>query len=272
MLNKETNVLKNKLCWKCKRKLTFREFRKRNRNLTENRAIELWSNKSIEFFCCNCYDTFVLHEEPYSSERIMGRNQDIKKVVFLGLGNSGKSAIVNMLETQNLQSSLNLCPTKGLNISELSFTSHGFVIWDFGGAEIYLKKWLERPIGFGYLSEFFYCIDITDKPSFNKALDYFLKIYPVLKKIDSDSGLSFEQNFKITFLFHKLDPDMKNTPEIKENLEELTKRINKFNLIYESTIIHTSLYNFNYEDYSSFSTNNNNDLNIFDLIEALLQS
>lgn len=272
MLNKEIKSLKNKFCWKCKRKLNFKEFRERNGNLSKNRAATLWSSKFVEFFCCNCYDTYVSNEDPYSSENIASRRQDIKKVVFLGLGNSGKSAIVAMLENQCLQSSLNLCPTKGIDISELPFASQRFVIWDFGGAETYLKKWLERPIGFGYLSELFYCIDITDKPYFNKAFDYFFKIYPVLQKIDSDSGLPFEQDFKITFLFHKLDPFVKASPIIKENLKNLTRRVNDFNLIYDFTILHTSLYNFKYEEYSALSTSNNEteDLNMLGIIRSLL--
>jgi len=273
VLDKEIKSLKNKFCWKCKRKLNFREFRKRNNNLSKKRAAELWSSKYIEFFCCNCYDIFVLHEAPYSSENVATRRQDIKKIVFLGLGNSGKSAIVKMLKTQCLQSSLNLCPTKGIDISELTFASQRFVIWDFGGAETYLKKWLERPIGFGYLSELFYCIDITDKTNFNKAFDYFFKIYPVLQKIDSDSGLPFEQNFKIIFLFHKLDPFMKTSPAIKERLKSVKKRVKAFDLIYDSTILHTSLYNFKYEDYSALRSDINDpeDLNMFNIIKSLLQ-
>lgn len=47
--------LKERFCWNCGIKLDFQDFCSSNQDLKKSRAIELWSNENIEFYCCSCY-------------------------------------------------------------------------------------------------------------------------------------------------------------------------------------------------------------------------
>lgn len=245
VLRKQSEIYNNRFCWKCKRKLYFQEFWNRNCELNKNRAVKLWESKYIEFLCCYCYEKVVLKNNSSFTNNLSINRNNLKKVVFLGLGNSGKTAILKMIAFQDLEDSLNLCPTKGLDISELEIHDNHFILWDFGGAENYLKKWIERPYGFGYISELFYCIDIQDKNCLEKSFHYFYELYPLLQKVDAE--FPFDGDFKINFLFHKSDPSIRNSLMITKNINSLKHKIKELELGYDFEIYCTSLCNFDKE-------------------------
>ncbi len=47
--------LKDRVCWNCGAKLPFQDYFLTNPQLTKSRALKLWENDNIEFYCCSCY-------------------------------------------------------------------------------------------------------------------------------------------------------------------------------------------------------------------------
>ncbi|GAG16652.1 unnamed protein product, partial [marine sediment metagenome] len=57
-----------------------------------------------------------------------------KKIVIMGLDNSGKSSIVLCLKgVKNLTSFSAIKPTRGFEINKFKILDSDFNIWDFGG-------------------------------------------------------------------------------------------------------------------------------------------
>ena len=144
-----------------------------------------------------------------------------KKVVLMGLDDSGKSSIVLSLEgVKNLPAFTHINPTKNFQISKFNLMDTDFRIWDFGGQEQYRKDHL---LTFGEnlkeTDKFIFVLDIQDVARYDLALDYLRKV----------SQLLIEHDIKVEFsiFLHKYDPDLHITnPEITEDkIEEIIKKI-----------------------------------------------
>ena len=68
-----------------------------------------------------------------------------KKILILGLANSGKTSIaLSMKNVTDLISFTSLQPTRGIEISEFEKENIEFLIWDFGGQEKYREQYKEN--------------------------------------------------------------------------------------------------------------------------------
>ena len=88
-----------------------------------------------------------------------------KKIVLMGLDNSGKTSIVLCLKgVKNLSSFSTIKPTRGFEINKFNSLGSEFRIWDFGGQEIfredYLKNFKNHIKG---ANKLIYVIDIQDR-------------------------------------------------------------------------------------------------------------
>ena len=136
-----------------------------------------------------------------------------KKVVLMGLDDSGKSSIVLSLEgVKNLQAFSNMNPTRNFEISNFSLMDTAFGIWDFGGQEQYrTDHLLTFKENLKETDKFIFVIDIQDVARYDLALDYLRKV----------SQLIIEHDIKVEFsiFLHKYDPDLGITnPEITEDI------------------------------------------------------
>jgi len=144
-----------------------------------------------------------------------------KKVVLMGLDDSGKSSIVFSLEgVKNLQAFTNINPTRDFQIRKFSLMDTDFGIWDFGGQEQYrTDHLLNFKDNIKETDKFIFVIDIQDVARYDLALDYLRKV----------SQLLIEHDIKVEFsvFLHKYDPDLHITnPEITEDkIEEIIKKI-----------------------------------------------
>ena len=142
----------------------------------------------------------------------MSLKKSTKKILIMGLDDSGKTSIVlNLKGKTNLLSFYKLKPTRGLNIENFQAISSEFSIWDFGGQEQYRKDYLNdfdtHLLG---TSKLIFVIDIQNKDRYDLALDYFQKIMNLLTD-NTDVDLSI--------FLHKFDPDLReNHPEITKNV------------------------------------------------------
>ena len=144
-----------------------------------------------------------------------------KKIVIMGLDNSGKSSIVLCLKgVKNLTSFSAIKPTRGFEINKFKTLGSDFNIWDFGGQEKfredYIKNFNNHIKG---ANKFIYVLDIQDNKRYDLSLEYLAKIIALLqeKKLNPDFSL----------FLHKFDPDIEViNKEINEELiETLIKQI-----------------------------------------------
>ena len=104
--------------------------------------------------------------------------KEIKKMLLLGLDNSGKSSILLVLtRKKNLLNFLSLAPTPMTNTLNYEDKDKIFNLWDFGGQETYRKSYLTNLDRYlNKIDKLFYVIDVQDKKRYDIALDYLEKI------------------------------------------------------------------------------------------------
>ncbi|MHA1703757.1 MAG: ADP-ribosylation factor-like protein [Promethearchaeota archaeon] len=134
----------------------------------------------------------------------------IKKILIMGLDNSGKTSIVMcLMGVKNLSSFSSLNPTRGVKINKFQALGSEYNIWDFGGQEQFREGYLKDfQSHIKETKKFIYVLDIQDQERFDISLEYLDKIVALLRKI--------ELTIDFSIFLHKHDPDL----EFKDSLEE----------------------------------------------------
>jgi len=157
--------------------------------------------------------------------------KEVKKILLLGLDNSGKSSILLILTRKsNLLNFLQLPPTHKINRLNYEDNETLFYLWDFGGQEKYREEYLKNlDSHLSGIDKLFYVIDVQDKERFDIALDYLDKICRVLEKI--------EEQFEFNIFLHKYDP---NILDIDPSINEVLSKdlIPKIRNLIPSTLTH----------------------------------
>jgi len=166
-----------------------------------------------------------------------------QKIGIFGLDNAGKTTIVEVIEDQkDLGFLANLQPTIRVQIRKFLSMAPDWVIWDFGGQEIYRQEYLKMPERYFHaLSLMIFVIDIQNSTRYDVALQYFSEC---MKCANLNSP-----NYQILVLLHKADPDIITTPSMQQNLKYLKGQISQLLLkhqrtanIYCSTIFNANLH------------------------------
>lgn len=154
------------------------------------------------------------------------QDREYKKIMIMGLDNSGKSSILlSLREGTNLLSYLSLKPTRGVNIDTFKGPPSDMIIWEFGGQDQYRQEYLDNfDRYFDEVDNIIYVIDIQDVDRYELSVEYFKNIIKLLT----------ENNVKvdITIYFHKYDPlitkqekfkdiDKVTTPALIKNLTKI---------------------------------------------------
>ncbi|MFX0069482.1 MAG: ADP-ribosylation factor-like protein [Candidatus Hermodarchaeota archaeon] len=135
-----------------------------------------------------------------------------KKIIIMGLDNSGKTSIMlSLKDDTNLLSYFSIRPTKGINIEEFKYDATSMVIWEFGGQKQYREEYLKDENYRNYFNEvegIIYVIDIQDLERYDIAFEYFEKLIDFLKKND----------FKVDLwiYLHKCDPNLAKQEKYKD--------------------------------------------------------
>jgi small GTP-binding protein len=144
-----------------------------------------------------------------------------KKIVIMGLDNSGKTSIVMCLKgVKNLSSFAAIGPTRGIEYNKFRTLGSDFNIWDFGGQsqfrEGYFNDFNEHIKG---TTKFIYVIDIQDNERYDISLDYLTKIIKILEKR--------KNRFDFSLFLHKYDTDLEINKKKNhiEAIQKLTEQI-----------------------------------------------
>ena len=172
----------------------------------------------------------------------MNEKTNHRKILLVGLDNSGKTSIAQSLHgITNLPSFQNMKPTQGLDIRNINALNSEFAIFDLGGQESFRSEHLENFDQYiSGTNKLIYVFDIQDNERYDLSIDYFEKILNLVeKKADKN-------NLEISIFLHKFDPDLKDirvdlTEEIINNFKEKIKeRMDKSEIFYQ--IFMTSIY------------------------------
>ncbi|NVM19007.1 MAG: 50S ribosome-binding GTPase [Candidatus Lokiarchaeota archaeon] len=166
-------------------------------------------------------------------------SKNTKKIIIMGLDNSGKTSIVMCLKgVKNLSSFSAINPTRGFEINKFHTLGSEFNIWDFGGQaqfrEDYFKNFKNHIKG---ASKLIYVIDIQDRERYDISLEYLARIIALLKKTAI--------NLEFSLFLHKFDLDVEimNIYIKDEVIQSLTQQIKDiFPLDFPYQIFKTSIY------------------------------
>jgi len=172
----------------------------------------------------------------------MNKKANHRKILLVGLDNSGKTSIAQSLQgITNLPSFQNLKPTQGADIRNINALNSEFTIFDLGGQESFRREYLENFDQYiSGTNKLIYVFDIQDNERYDLSLDYFEKILDLVeKKVENN-------NLEISIFLHKFDPDLKDTRVdltdeiINDFKEKIKKRMEKSEFFYQ--IFMTSIY------------------------------
>jgi len=165
--------------------------------------------------------------------------QNIKKLILVGLDNAGKTSILLSLRgIKNLREFATVTPTRGKDTVKFNAFDSGYTIIDLGGQEAYrnnhLENFKEYLIG---TNKIIYVIDIQDKKRYEMTLKFLKSVITLLQ--EDQASINF------SIFLHKFDPDLDLTSnEINEiSINDLITKIKAAfppNFIY--TLHKTSIY------------------------------
>jgi len=129
-------------------------------------------------------------------------SNNLKKVLLMGLDNSGKTSIVLCLRgVKDLSSFSSLNPTRGVKINKFQALGSEYSIWDFGGQEQFRSGYLnDFQTQIKGTKKFIYVLDIQDRERYDISLEYLSKILVLLRK--------HKITIDFSIFLHKFDPDL----------------------------------------------------------------
>ncbi len=161
------------------------------------------------------------------------RTNESYKVVVAGLDKAGKTSILNILNRKyNLMDDIK--PTVGISRSTISILGVPIVSFDLGGQERYRNDYIKDEHLFEFSDSLFFVIDAMDASRHELALQYYKDILSIVN--------SFKDKPKIAICIHKVDPNVRNIPEVTSAIEEIKKLFQSISEGHEVSIFVTSIY------------------------------
>jgi len=162
-----------------------------------------------------------------------------KKILIMGLDNSGKTSIVLSLKgVKNLSSFSSLNPTRGFKINKFQALDSEYSIWDFGGQEQFREGYLNDFQNHAKkIDKFIYVLDIQDQERYHISLEFLGRILDRLRK--------HKAIIEFSIFLHKYDPDLdlKDSKFDESVISDLIRNIKKlipYNFAHQ--IYKTSIY------------------------------
>lgn len=160
------------------------------------------------------------------------------KTLIVGLDNAGKTAILNIIQNKlNLNLLNKLTPTIGVNREIVEKYGMKHIILDLGGQEKYRTQYIQKAGDYFLEVEFLiFVIDVQDPKRFGEAYNYFEQILKILEAI--------KEKPEILIMIHKVDPDIKDDPEILKSIDRLYNEYDALlkNKDFEYNIINYSIF------------------------------
>jgi len=171
----------------------------------------------------------------------MDEKANVRKILLVGLDNSGKTSIAQSLQgITNLPSFQNMKPTQGLDIRNINALNSEFTIWDLGGQESFRNDYLgdfnRYLLG---TNKLIYVFDIQDMDRYDLSIEYFNNVFDLVE------ARVVKKNLEISIFLHKFDPNLKEMrvdltdqiiDEFKSRIKKRMENSEFFFQIFETTI------------------------------------
>ncbi|MFX1393338.1 MAG: ADP-ribosylation factor-like protein [Promethearchaeota archaeon] len=152
-------------------------------------------------------------------EYLQEKKQEIKKIIFVGLENAGKTSIILTLKRE-FSKIADIEPTHGAKRRTFTLLGREINEWDLGGQKHYLISYLKNPNKFfDNTDSAIYVIDIQDTLRITESIKYLGDVVREFKNLKIVPSISV--------FFHKVDPVLikESQVEISKHTSELTKQI-----------------------------------------------
>ncbi|MHA1986749.1 MAG: ADP-ribosylation factor-like protein [Promethearchaeota archaeon] len=160
-----------------------------------------------------------------------------KKILMIGLDNSGKTSISKSLKgIKNLSAFNSIVPTRKYDTENFEILNSKYVIWDLSGQDAYRGEYLKQTSKFfGGTSKIIYVIDIQDVKRYDLAIEYMVKVINSLNK---------QKDVDFSIFLHKYDPDLQFDQKLNETIiDEFVKKIKeKIPPNFKYSVHKTSIY------------------------------
>lgn len=157
-----------------------------------------------------------------------------KKIIFLGLGNAGKTSALTAL-SEKYSAIKELLPTRGLERQNTNILGYELVAFDFGGQSQYRDAYFEKAdMYFTGSDMMIYIIDIQDSERYEESLQYYKKILETLEKNDLI--------IPVLVVFSKMDPDIAGDEELNQKRLELIEKIEQLSGKFDVGFAISSIY------------------------------
>ena len=263
------NEIRKRVCLDCKKKLNYTQFCSRNYDLNQLWLKKLWQNAMVELFCCSCFSKQferreALYQTMFQSSELAKSTAD--KILMMGIANTGKSAVLKLINYGTLNLNLDLLPTKGIKRHLYALNELEYVLWDVGGAAKYRENYFKHPEKiFKKAREMLFFIDIKDKKFYKESINYLAHVF-------SDKVLKhFPPEFRVNIYFHKFDSIIKHSYELELRIEWLMGEIKELAIPFKYHTHLTSIYNFQEQDLNAF-LNSGESCEFGDLVAKLFSS
>ena len=150
----------------------------------------------------------------------------IRKIIFTGLDNSGKSSFIARLKNQNFP--MNYTP----EVEQYEVFGFPILLWDFGGGKKFSP---EKTRFFDETDILFYLIDVQDESRFDEAVD---NLKALLKTLTIKPF--------IMLCFHKADTDITQSQKVRSETENIESQLKDALKGFEHSFALTTIF-----DYSS---------------------
>ena len=178
----------------------------------------------------------------YIVEAVDYKPGEERKVVFAGLANAGKTALLKVMKHEAAgicEQLASIKPTLGIQRDEIIIQGQKYSVFELGGQEIYRKAYIENPGRFFLGTDIIvYLIDMQDEKNYPEALDYLANILRVVQYL--------QESPEFIILLHKSDPDLLDKPSFRENIDYMTQKVQELCQYYDfkfdiqiSSIIHS---------------------------------
>ncbi|XP_065649549.1 uncharacterized protein LOC136078218 [Hydra vulgaris] len=205
-------------------------------NETGENEFELNTEKDfIPFFTEDKLEYFIKKSVLCPSSKVAVENVDddfseqkmVRKIVILGLENSGKSTLLAQLSKKG-NHYIEYKPTKGFNVKCISFDNCDLSIWEIGGEEDYRVYWRN----FSDTTDMIiFVIDSSERNKFKSAKTFFSEIlgnlhetvdlHIVATKVDKNQSASLEE----LYLALELEKSIWEIHQVSMVTEDATKNI-----------------------------------------------
>ncbi|TFG08250.1 MAG: hypothetical protein EU539_02915 [Promethearchaeota archaeon] len=159
------------------------------------------------------------------------------KIILVGLDRAGKSSFLLAVK-KKYSEIIKTLPTKGVARKEEKIFDEQnsyITIWDLGGQKKYREKYIEQSKFYLYnVDLLFFLIDIQDTERMNESIMLYKDVITSLKNL--------EEFPPIVVCLNKFDPDLKDSQQIRKNIDLVTNQIKDYSEEFFMKIFKTSIF------------------------------